>query len=730
MRLLRNVRSGLTLVALGATLATGCGEDDPSSSTTTTNTETDETSPEKNPNDWDPSGKDGECNFDALLQPYSYGAKVKTLLTSLPLEDAELSALEADPAALGGLIDTWLEAPESRAILERFFMTAFQQNGGDNASFNYLMGRGAAGYGTFAAAGEMPKSAPTDQLLNENFGESFARTVADLVAAGKPFNEVLTTEEFQMTTAQMAFLAYLDDEVVADDKTRTLRTTPEDFKTFTVVKAESAAPPAAQALDPASANFGKFWQAKAADLNIPATGGANCTFGASEVITTAAPFPANKWRTGGGVSGSFWVFSQMLGRSLALTKTGVSGCSASAVLGEPMFTRNDFADWRTVKVRKPASGESRTVFYDLKSMRDATELVVSTERLGFATTPGFQSTWMNNEDNAARVTINQILIVALGKTFNPVAIFSDYQPNPPLDEEHVDAECAGCHQSLDPMREFVRGSFTNFYGEQENTEMKIQADFVFEGMKTQGNGIRGLAGILATHPAFPYAWAQKLCYYANSAACPEGPELDRVVGEFVNHNLDFRVLVKELFSSPLVTGRACVENADGMLDAGTATSIARRSTFCTELSNRLEVDDICAQHTNNAVASGLQKQVKAAISSLPDDTFSRAVVEPIVIAETSMFSRANQEAACTLIGQNTAFFTTAFGEMTVDEATDKMVTKLMGLPANDPRHAEVLKVLRDHVTEAVEVEGKTEAQALQSAFVISCMSPSIAGVGF
>ena len=37
-----------------------------------------------------------------------------------------------------------------------------------------------------------------------------------------------------------------------------------------------------------------------------------------------------------------------------------------------------------------------------------------------------------------------------------------------LDEEHAapGSECYGCHQTLDPMREFVRASYTSFYGQQ------------------------------------------------------------------------------------------------------------------------------------------------------------------------------------------------------------------------------------------------------------------------
>ena len=45
---------------------------------------------------WKPGDDEGHCNVDALLLPHAYGSKVKTLLTGLPLDDAELGALQQD----------------------------------------------------------------------------------------------------------------------------------------------------------------------------------------------------------------------------------------------------------------------------------------------------------------------------------------------------------------------------------------------------------------------------------------------------------------------------------------------------------------------------------------------------------------------------------------------------------------------------------------------------------
>ncbi len=712
MRFLGRSQFPIWMISLGALAlvpAAACDDDG-----TEDGERPDQPSPtDTTPSTWTPSGETGECNVDALLLPHAYGAKAKALLTGLPLDAEELTDLQGDPTALPSLIDAWLALPEADSVLERFFMTAFQQTSADNASLFYLLGRSATGVGFY----NDPRSPNADEMLNANLSESFARTVVHLIDQGRPFSDVLTTDEFMMTTAQMAFLAFSDDEVIDDAEDHTVRTTAGHFDSITLVRDEAAAPPLEEALDPSSPSFGTFWHGELADLP------ASCNVVASQTIDTTGNV-TGEWRLAGGVSPSFYVFSSMLlGRHQTVLRHP-NTCSTGASNKTPLLARGDFSDWHLVKVRKPVGGETPTIFYDVPKLRTASELVLHTERVGFLTTPGFFSTWMNNEDNSARVTINQALIVALGKSFEGVAV-TDFSP-PSIDSEHADpqSECYGCHQTLDPMRDYFRASYSNFYGQQLDPERAaLQADFVFGGVQVSGNGIRDLAQTLASHPSFPYAWAHKLCYYANAAACPEGEELDRVVSTFTESNLDFHVLVRELFSSSMILGDECVSG----VDSGTTAIIARRSTFCSQLSHRLGIEDVCGIRTHFRDGTPLQNSVRDAVASVPDDSFSRAVVEPVVIAETSMFGRANLEAACVQAAQNG--YAEAFGAATSDAATLQMVESVMGLSTADPRHEAALLVLRAHVTEAVEA-GKTEEEALQSAFVLACMAPSIAGVGF
>ncbi len=59
-----------------------------------------------------------------------------------------------------------------------------------------------------------------------------------------------------------------------------------------------------------------------------------------------------------------------------------------------------------------------------------------------------------------------------------------------------------------------------------------------------------LANILANHSQFPIAWIQKLCMWGNSQRCEEtDDEFKRLVKFFKNKNFNYRLTVREFFSS-------------------------------------------------------------------------------------------------------------------------------------------------------------------------------------
>src|SRR4029434_2347425 len=114
-----------------------------------------------------------------------------------------------------------------------------------------------------------------------------------------------------------------------------------------------------------------------------------------------------------------------------------------------------------VTIRRPNAGEERTIFWDLPRLRDPkSDLVVNTPRVGFMTTLAFFANWPTNTSNSYRVTTNQTLIVALGKSFDDRR--TTVHANETSSENmHVkpDTPSFGCHSTLDPMRDFFRQSF-------------------------------------------------------------------------------------------------------------------------------------------------------------------------------------------------------------------------------------------------------------------------------
>ena len=69
----------------------------------------------------------------------------------------------------------------------------------------------------------------------------------------------------------------------------------------------------------------------------------------------------------------------------------------------------------------------------------------------------------------ARVLLNQTLIVALGR---PIDLSNTTAP-PRLDALNAvhavpGTACYGCHQALDPMRQFFRQTYTLFFSQQDD----------------------------------------------------------------------------------------------------------------------------------------------------------------------------------------------------------------------------------------------------------------------
>lgn len=632
------------------------------------------------------------CETFEPVAPYVYAAKIKTLLTGAGLTAEELAELEADPAVLRTHVGTWFDMPQADQKLRRFFQTGFQQDGYEEQALVDLWG-----YGNFQA-GRFDDGTAVDDAFIRTFEESFARTVVDIVRQDRPFTDVLTTNTIYMTTAQMVALAVSDDRQIDDDGRRDYNRSDDAIEQI-VYTTENV--PLTETLDPSSTNWMRF---TIPEEGLPAGCGGEAVKTNNDLVRAA--------------------LAALMG-----FYTDNDACMPNDYRTAPLLGQEAFFDWRPVTIRPPATGESTTMFWDLQTIQGSSELVLRVPRVGFMTTPGFFATWPTNDSNEARVTTNQTLIVALGKSFDSettiVPAFDDA-----LDEAHADPTtvCWGCHVNLDPMRQYFRNSYTFYYHAQDDPAVQaLRPSFAFQGVSVEaqaGDGIEALADTLADHPRFAPAWVQKACYFATSEACPEdSDEFQTIVAAFEGSNMSFRTMLVELFSSPLISAQRCVEQAGGDIP-----SVSRARHFCTTISNRLGVVDACGTETYfNSERRGDKGVARQLVEVMPDDGYGRGGEEPVVISDPNLFIRAAGDAICQRFAQMSVGDEGQFLPDQPDAAIISFVVDLMGLPEGDPRHAPALAILQRHYADA-NVD-TSEQNALRSTFMVACTSPTVLGIG-
>jgi hypothetical protein len=631
------------------------------------------------------------------LPPRVYAAKVKDVLTGLPLQDDELRAVTADPAALRDLVEQWMKTPQFESKLLAFFKQAFQQTQLERADLEDML-----------RISQLP-SADQTQLLR-SVEESFARTALAIVAEGRPFTEVVTTSRFMMNLPLMAAMAYLD-AAPQDDLGRTPAANSwvlNKFgaKTFAFTLTTNTDPvtgvatpiPFEQTIDPASPNFMK-WTFRQPDP--------------LKYMPCKDPIVVNGT---GAVSNAF---RAMFG--------GRQGCQGA--LAEPsQFTAEDWSTWRPITIRPPKAGEERTLFWALGAMRTQDQLVLSTPRIGYMTTIAFFANWPTNPSNSYRVTANQALIVGLGRSFD------DRGTAVPVAESSVDAAhvqpgtaCYACHITLDPMRDFFKQSYSLTYFEQldlKNAKNPIPAQGTFSvdgSPPVTGAGIAAFAQAVAGHALFAPAWTQKLCQLANSTPCrADDPELQRVAAAFASSHFDFHTLVRELFTSPLVTFAASTRTAE---QDGVVMSIARRDAWCDRLSNRLGLADVCNQRGESALPK-IAARARSLSLGVPGSAYARADVSAMMPHDPNLFFASGTEKLCGEIagqiidvGATSKWLSTA-----KDAAVQDFVAQVVGLPPSDARAAPLADILSRHYAAAIAAKEKP-TDALRSTFVVACASP-------
>jgi hypothetical protein len=349
-----------------------------------------------------------------------------------------------------------------------------------------------------------------------------------------------------------------------------------------------------------------------------------------------------------------------------------------------------------------------------------------TPRVGFFTTPSFLAEWNTNDSNQARVTANQTLIVATGHAMSPQnATLPPSTAAVDLDHAPRGTACYACHQSLDPMRQFFRQSYSYYFHPQVDAdETSLPGSFGFRGLSTSGATIFDLASRLAAHPDFPGAWVQKLCTWANSSRCDEGdPEFVRIATIFSDSLYDWKTLEVTLFSSPIVSYLAPTRT---VTQAGEVFPVSRRDHLCAALSTRLGIADVCGLDVNTVVPQDL-KQVKFIAGVLPSDAYSRGAEEPVLANDPNLFFRTGMENICAVLAARLIDGAAPrWSSASPDAAIADFVHTLMGVGAG--RDATPIAILAGHFQSA-RAAGLSASDALKSSFVTACLSPSVVGIG-
>ncbi|HEY3257181.1 MAG TPA: hypothetical protein VGJ91_24655, partial [Polyangiaceae bacterium] len=419
----------------------------------------------------------------------------------------------------------------------------------------------------------------------------------------------------------------------------------------------------------------------------------------------------------------------------------------------PYYTTQDLSDWTWVTVTpKTDTGPYAPLPYDLPALRTTSTLSLALPRVGFFSTPAYLALWNTNDSNQHRVTANQTLLVAWGKSFTSENSITP-SSSAGLDATHSVAgtECYGCHKSLDPLRQFWATQFdfndrndflASGFGGKSTRPTTTGGSLAFASVNASGKSLVDLGGLLAQGTdssglsLFALAFTQKLCFFADSAACADDdPEFRRIAQAFVDSQFNFKTLVHELFSSPLVTGLATTKTFDAR---DVLVSIARRDQLCASLSTRLGMPDLCALAVAFPFSSGfgsnttspveVQRAAFRIAGSLPADTFSRGAESPVTPNTPTLFFRAASEMLCENVAAKVVDVTgSRYSSKDLDNALADMVVTIMGYTTTDPHHDPALQILHAHYSEAL--AGGTATNALRSTFSLACQSPTSVAFG-
>ncbi|HEY2510346.1 MAG TPA: hypothetical protein VGI39_05810, partial [Polyangiaceae bacterium] len=548
--------------------------------------------------------------------------------------------------------------------------------------------------------------------------ESFARTVLELNTEGRPLTDSMTTQRFMMTPALMEFYAFLDAWQVDDAGKVTDRFKLANPGASITAEASAGPIPIAESIDPTNPNFMHWYDP---DVATDGNSGPGCA--ADPLVYPASALTLH------------YLLQGSLDNRKGTAGTNCGGVGGS--LATAQLTADDFGAWKMVTIRPPNPGEAPTRFYDLPTLRSASELVLQVPRVGFFSTPAFFANWQTNVSNTMRVTANQALIVATGAAIDGTDTTTP-SSTPGLDAAHAapGSACFHCHQLLDPTRSILSATYSWNYHDQTDASLTGERGlFAFEGVVKPVSSVGDFGAALATHPLFAAAWAQKLCFYGASRACePTDPEFQRVVGVFQSSGYAWGALVRELFSSPLFTNAAATQTSN---DSGEVVAVSRRDHLCAALDARLGYTDICG--LDPAVTGSGKTIIPQIVPGLPSDGYGRGATAPVLPNQPTLFYRAGTENICEAVAAlvidppkagaaPAATNPKQWSSAQPTPAIADFVQIVMGLPPSDPRSTQASAILTSHFQAAV-ASGASASDALKSTFTTACLAPSAVAIG-
>src|SRR5262249_31615334 len=200
-----------------------------------------------------------------------------------------------------------------------------------------------------------------------------------------------------------------------------------------------------------------------------------------------------------------------------------------------------------------------------------------------------------------------------------------------------------------------------------------------------------------------------------------------VAAAFQASHFDFKALTRELFSSRLVTFAARpVQLPGGAPPPDVVISIARRDAFCLGLEARFQIKDFCSLRGDgpglgaNAVAT----QARNLALAIPGAGYARGEAEPLLPHDPNLFFHKATENLCRLAAVQLVNDGAAarYHAADKDAAIADFVTRLMSIPADDPRAADFKAILDEHFDMAT-ASGGSPTDALRSTFMLACQSP-------